>query len=187
MPARRAIPQADPQAQRIDPQPLPPRIQPLLIAPTKKPASVRPATVNSAFIERIESGMRSPRPLPDIAPGTVLILESDLSIRKLLRRLLERRGYSAVEVASARDLTQDVGKHLADLLVIDVSDPADQEALNEKALLALAHEHKGLKILALSMEAPRQNDIPQRLLTLPKPFSLDRFVECVDRLLEQRR
>lgn len=179
MPARRGIPNPEPAPiQRIQPQPLPPpRTPPRLMTPTQKP------TVNSAFIERIEAGMRSPRPLPDTAPGTVLILESDLSIRKLLRRLLERRGYSAVEVMNARDLKQDLASHLPDLLVIDLSD----SSAGEQGLAALVHAHPGLKILALSMETPLQNEMPDRLQTLSKPFSLDRFVDCVNRLLEQRR
>lgn len=178
MPARRAIPNPEPEPiPRIEPQPLPPpRTHPRLIPPTKK------ATVTSAFIERIEAGMRSPRPLPDTTPGTVLILESDLSIRKLLRRLLERRGYSAVEVAQAVDLKNELDKHLPDLLVIDFSGSSDSSA-GEQALVTLARAHPGLKILALSTEGPLPYAMSDRMQTLPKPFSLDRFVDCVNRLL----
>lgn len=115
----------------------------------------------------------------------MLILESDLSIRKLLRRLLERRGYLAVEVAHARDLNNELDNRLADLLVIDVSNPdaSDNSAIDGPALLALARANPSLRILALSVEAPLHNEIPNRVLTLPKPFSLDRFVDCVNRLL----
>lgn len=184
MPSRRGIPTVDPASpQRIEPQPLPAaRNQPRVIPPARKAG-----TVTSAFIERLESGMRSPRPLPDTPPGAVLILESDLSIRKLLRRLLERRGYSAVEIAHVGDLKTELANGLADLLVIDVSDRegSDRQTMDMAFLFALARTHPGLKILALSMDAPLHNEIPKRLLTLPKPFSLDRFVDCVDRLLER--
>jgi CheY-like chemotaxis protein len=115
-------------------------------------------------------------------PGAILILESDFSIRKLLCRLLERRGYSTVEVAKAEDLASALRRLPADLVVIDVSIAG---ANGMKALLALARVHPHLKILALSAEPTEASDIPGRLLALPKPFPLESFVDCVDRLLER--
>jgi CheY-like chemotaxis protein len=179
MPSWNAVPNVDPLAPPwIEPEALQsPRLQPRLIPPARKQG-----TVTSAFIERLEAGLRSPRSLPD-TPRDILILESDLSIRKLLRRLLERRGYRAVEIERMGDLQAQLENHsLADLLVIDV---AASDAPDVKALVALARAHPGLKILALSVEAPEANEIPKRLVMLPKPFSLDRFVQCVDRLLEK--
>jgi CheY-like chemotaxis protein len=178
MPARHPLPNIDPPVhQCIEPEPfLSPRIQPRLILSPRKPG-----TVTSAFIERLEAGLRSPKPLPD-KPCDILILEKDLSIRKLLRRLLDRRGYRTVEIAEIGELDTGLDNSLSDLLVIDVS---DNESMDVGALVALARAHPGLKILALSVAAPEHNGIPNRLLMLPKPFSLDRFVECVDRLLKE--
>jgi CheY-like chemotaxis protein len=122
------------------------------------------------------------------APGEILILESDLSIRKLLLRLLERRGYMTAEVAPSEDLAAELRERRAGLLVIDVSNTA---ASSWKDLLALAAALPSLKILALSEESPatppQDHEIPGRLLTLPKPFALDSFVDSVDRLLERTR
>ena len=142
-------------AYRIDVAPiLPPRSQPRLIPPRKAEAA------RSAFIERLEAGIRSPKPLPDMSPGSVLILEGDLSIRKLLRRLLDRRGYKTVEVAQAADLETELRNGFADLLVIDVS---ESEPIGTPALVSLARAHPGLKILALSVEASQSHQLPGRL------------------------
>ena len=115
-------------------------------------------------------------------PGPILILESDLSIRKLLRRLLERRGYLTVEISQAADLAGALRDRRADLLIVDVSAVPETGVAG---LVALAHAFPRLKILALSTETLQDSEIPGRLLALPKPFALDRFVDCVDRLLER--
>lgn len=180
MPARRAVPIIDPLLPPpIEPEALQsPRSHPRLI-----PSGRKAGTVTSAFIERIEAGMRSPRPLPDTPPGVILILESDLSIRKLLRRLLDRRGYSTVEIEQSGNLKTELENRVADLLVIDVT---ENEPISVQALVSLARAHPGLKILALSTEAAQDYEMPNRLVMLLKPFSLDRFVECVDRLTRGR-
>jgi len=130
-----------------------------------------------------------PRPLPRLVepppiadeplrftrPRSILILESDPSIRKLLRRLLDRRGYFTHEVSEANDLPAELRERRVDLLII-------ADGLN--SALALAHVHPNLKILALSLESGNGAEIPGRCLTLPKPFSLESFLESVDRLLE---
>jgi hypothetical protein len=51
------------------------------------------------------------------------------------------------------------------------------------AVLKLARALPGLKILALSSEPLPDNESPERLLVLPKPFPLDSFVDGVDHLL----
>jgi CheY-like chemotaxis protein len=117
---------------------------------------------------------------PDFAaPGAVLILEDDLSIRKLLRRLLERRGHFTVEIAQADDLAAEMLDRRVDLLIVDVS---TVEA-GVEAVFEFARALPSLKILAISGEPVRANEIQDRLLVLPKPFPLDSFVDGVDRLL----
>jgi DNA-binding NtrC family response regulator len=68
--------------------------------------------------------------------------------------------------------------------VIDVSATG---ADGVQALVELGRVHPNLKILALSGASLARSDhadeIPGRFLTLPKPFGLDSFVACVDRLL----
>jgi hypothetical protein len=115
------------------------------------------------------------QPLRFTRARSILILESDPSIRKLLCRLLDCRGYFTHEVIQPDDLPTELRERRVDLLII-----ADE--LN--SLLAAAHVHPHLKILALSSESLSGAEIPSRCLALAKPFSLESFLESVDRLLE---
>jgi CheY-like chemotaxis protein len=154
--------------------PVPPAA-PLLVMP-------RPVTASKPSAQPPAG---APVPLaPDFSgPGAVLILEDDLSIRKLLRRLLERRGHFAVEIAQADDLAAEMLDRRVDLLIVDVS---TVEA-GVEAVFEFARALPSLKILAISGEPLRANEIPDRLLVLPKPFPLDSFVDGVDRLLARSR
>lgn len=164
----------------IQPEPIQPRNNELQIdgLPSAKKEIPGIEPENAAATPRELSA----QPVPAAARGPILILESDLSIRKLLRRLLERRGYFTVEVSHAGQLAGELRARPADLLIVDVSAAAE---IGVEAVVALAREHPSLKILALSEETVQDNEIPDRLLALLKPFPLDRFVDCVDRLLER--
>jgi len=120
-------------------------------------------------------------PCPAV-PATVLIVESDFSIRKLLGRLLERRGYLTLEIAQPEDLAAALRDLRADLVVMDVSLAGTNAA---QTLAALAADHPSLKILALSAEPLEDHEVPGRLSALLKPFPLDSFVDSVDRLLQR--
>ncbi len=122
------------------------------------------------------------QPLRFTRPRSVLILESDPSIRKLLRRLLDRRGYFTREVVEPEDLAGRVARAARGL--------ADQStallgANGLDAVLALADVHPNLKILALSRESLNGAEIPGRCVALTKPFSIGKlFSNASDRLLE---
>ncbi len=166
---------------------------PLLVMPVRHdlPAlrPVEPASIESPVAEPelpeekpAEIHTLPSQPAPAAVPGPILILESDLSIRKLLRRLLERRGYFIVEIAEAEGLALELRGRRASLLIVGAS---TMDARGVEALVALARSHPALKILALSTHSFEGREIPGRLQALPKPFGLDRFVECVDRLLDR--
>jgi CheY-like chemotaxis protein len=127
-----------------------------------------------------EIPISSARALRADRPGAILILENDLPIRNLLWRLLERRGYSSVQIQETENLADELKAHSAELLVIDVSTTKGIDTA-----IALARIHPNLKILALVARSPDGDAIPGRLQVLPKPFALDSFVDCVDRLLER--
>jgi hypothetical protein len=155
----------------IDPEPVRvPRNEPQLVP--LSPQDVAQVEVVPPALPAVVEPETSRRPAIACPPGSILILENDLSIRKLLRRLLERRGYSTVEIARSEDLDGELNGRPVDLLIVDVS---------AAAASALAGAYPNLKILALSTESLA--DIPGRLLALPKPFPLDSFVDSVDRLL----
>jgi len=161
----------------------------LLNLDSEKPRRIEPEPIISAARPEMEERgteaierppIETSQPLPAAASGPILILESDLSIRKLLRRLLERRGYFTVEISHAGNLAGELRDRRADLLIVDVSAVPETGV---EGLVELAHAYPTLKILALSAESLQDSEIPGRLLALPKPFALDRFVDCVDRLL----
>jgi CheY-like chemotaxis protein len=176
IPARREILNINSIApHRIEPEPLrPARPQPRLVPPM--PIAPVP-------IENLAPPAPSTEPL-SVPQGPVLILESDLSIRKLLRRLLERRGYFTVEIARPDGITSECRDRRPGLLVIDVS---DTPAIGAEALTELTQDHPGLKILVLSADPVADVEVPGRVLTLTKPFSLDSFIDYVDRLLGPSR
>jgi CheY-like chemotaxis protein len=142
-------------------------------APQEEPAEVR--TVPA-------------QPILAAVPGSILILEGDLSIRKLLCRLLQRRGYSTAEIAQAEELAAELNDGLFDLLIADVSATGTTDV---GALAALAYAHPRLKILALALSAKsvtsakHDHEVSSRLFALPKPFAMDSFVDCVDRIMER--
>jgi CheY-like chemotaxis protein len=121
------------------------------------------------------------QPLPFTRPRSILILESDPFVRKLLCRLLHRRGYFTHEVVDADDLGAELRERRVDLLIIEAS-LASSSGLD--ATLAFARLHPSLKILALSAEPLNGAEISGRCLALAKPFASQMFLECVDRLLE---
>jgi len=123
----------------------------------------------------VEPPPMADQPVGFTRPRSVLILESDASVRKLLRRLLDRRGYFIHEVMDAEDLPAELRERRVDLLII-----ADEP----NSVLAATHVHPTLKILALSMEPLNGAEIPGRCLGLAKPFASQMFLESVDRLLE---
>jgi CheY-like chemotaxis protein len=181
MPARRKLLALDANSpRRIEPEPVQSqRSLPLLIPPGSKLDVVAPAFIESP---EPEPAPEPPQPLIAVQPGSILILEDDLSIRKLLRRLLDRRGYFTVEIANIGDVAAALLERRAGLLIVDISATADTAVTD---VAALADAHPALKILALSAETIQDIEIPGRLLLLPKPFPLDSFIDCVERLREQ--
>ena len=126
----------------------------------------------------IDASRRLLPPAPPAEPRSILIVGDDPAIRKLLRRLLDRRGYVTHEIADASEIPGEMQRRPVDLLIIDaMTDVRDPEIL-----FSFARARPDLKILALSLDSV-QSALPPGCLRLTKPFSLDRFLECVDRLL----
>jgi CheY-like chemotaxis protein len=175
------------QAPSIEPHALQPHGQePRLISlPPVRPVAGNLEPVEAIQPSPVEAPLASPtlpaQPAAFSARGQIVILENDLSIRKLLRRLLERRGYATTELSLPEDLEGELRHRRADLLIMDIA-AAGPPGL--EAAVELSRAYPDLKILALSAESLNGNVIPGRLLALPKPFPLDSFVDCVDRLLD---
>lgn len=140
---------------------------PLLVMPARQPiAEIDPVEPPQAakLVPLREASSTSRR------PAAILIHARDLSINKLLRRLLERRGYLVVDVSDARG---------TDLLIVDVEDEAAMTYTS-----ALPDGEFARKVLVLAAGAGTPPALPERFVILQKPFALDTFVQTVDRLLQ---
>jgi CheY-like chemotaxis protein len=129
----------------------------------------------------VELPLTAAQPVRFIRLRSILILENDPSIRKLLRRLLHRRGYFTHEVLQPEDIPAELRERRVDLLIIDAS---LMGANGLDAALAPASVHPNLKILTLSVDSSGGAEIHGRCSALTKPFSSETFLESVDRLLE---
>jgi len=92
-----------------------------------------------------------PRPLPRRATGseTILVVEDEESLRRLVRRLLESAGYTVLTAANGEDALLTCERHTGkiDLLLTDVVMPR----MNGRVLAErLAKTRPGLKILYMS-------------------------------------
>ncbi len=116
-------------------------------------------------------------PYLPVLPPSVLILDSDPAVRKLLRRLLERSGYFVTELAGVEDL--ELRPRRFDLLIADLSPlrQADLEIMKQLAAL-----HPGMKIIQLSSQ-PLAGAAPDGSLVLSKPFHGDALLEMVRQAL----
>src|SRR5580658_10489703 len=110
-------------------KPAEPPLAPVLIMPRHlievDPVHPHPAVPDFAEPPRAHplSILFEPPPIADqpprvTRPRSVLILESDPSIRKLLRRLLDRRGYFTHEVIQPDDLPAELHERRVDLLIV---------------------------------------------------------------------
>lgn len=128
---------------------------------------------------------------PDAFEGsaTILVVDDEPRMRRLVRRMLSELGYQVLEAenatAAARMLGQDVS---IDLLFTDVVMPGEMDG---RALGSWALQHRpGLKVLLTS-------GFPQRLTTneapsgeplplLEKPYSKEQLQEAVQTLLDMQ-
>jgi PAS domain S-box-containing protein len=100
---------------------------------------------------------------------TLLLVEDSEAVRRLLRRYLERHGYTVIEAASGIDALRAIKHHEGplDLLVADVVLPKmDGRALARQ----LERERPGLRVLYMSGfsdDAPSGREVP----LLQKPFT----------------
>jgi CheY-like chemotaxis protein len=110
------------------------------------------------------------------AAPLILVADIDPSIRKLLRRVLERQGYAIHELATPNDIVSTLRDSQVDLVITDLNLPR-REALETIPLLQA--QYPDLKIILLSGywadEVCQSNDVA----LLPKPFRTQMLLESV--------
>jgi CheY-like chemotaxis protein len=122
-------------------------------------------------------------PAAAAAMPTVLVVDDDEAMRKLLRRMLERTGFTVVTAVNGRDGMERFREHPADIVVTDMMMPeVDGAAL----IRGLRGEWPEVRIIAISgVEYPHlRNALGYGAkATLRKPVDAIRLVETVQRVL----
>ena len=152
-------------------------------APPARAIKPRPAPQRATSINSAPPPAKTTLPPPARkrpAAACILIADGDLAIRKLLRRVLERQGYTIRELATPDAIESELASSHIDLVITDLDSPRREAA---DAITALRAEYPGLKIILLSAYSSREASQTSRAhgasAVLPKPFHTDALLESV--------
>jgi two-component system cell cycle sensor histidine kinase/response regulator CckA len=118
---------------------------------------------------------------------TILVVEDEDGVRKLVKRMLERAGYTVLTAANGKEALQLIEQHgeAIDLIITDVVMPGmSGPALAERARQA----HRRMKVLYVSGYTDENLQgavIPRGAEFLAKPFSAEKVLHAVRRVLEE--
>ncbi len=130
--------------------------------------------------------------LAPLSPVSILLLDPDDMLRKLLARLLNKMGYNVREAARTQDALLQLEAKTIDLVIANMNDVnlnGDPPAVIRK----LRNTHPELKILAHSVtESAKFSEDSSgrsrgRLVVLPKPSRTSAVIEGVRELAPTRR
>jgi CheY-like chemotaxis protein len=149
-------------------------------APAARPVKVeRPAISILPPPVAVKEIAKEQTVVPAAAPS-ILVADSDPSIRKLLRRVLERQGYAVHELPTPDNIASELRVNPVDLLITDLGLPRQEAA---EAVPVLRAEYPNLKIILLSgylsSDTRQSNQIHGALAVLPKPFPTELLLESV--------
>lgn len=145
-----------------------------------------PRCHGTAAVEATSCEVQSQPPRP-LAGGTVLIVDDEPAVRRLVTELLKDLGYATIEaddsIAAAKLLRSDIE---LDLLITDFGLPG---GLNGRELAALGRQRREhLKVLIITgyveNTEPGPQDWPRGVQLLAKPFTIDALTDCIRNLEE---
>lgn len=117
--------------------------------------------------------------------ASILIVDDDEMVRRVLRRMLETAGYEVREAPNGKVAMQECERQPVDLLITDIFMP-EQEGM--ETISSLRRNRPNLKIIAISGVAGDHYLKMARLLgaraTLQKPLRLGVVLETVRTTLE---
>ncbi len=122
------------------------------------------------------------------AAATIVLVEDEDMVRRLVSRVLEMEGYRVVEATSGEEGLEILEGEEADLLLTDITLPGRVNGI-ELGRKALA-EHRDLKLICMSGSTEDEMDEDLRARAagatafLGKPFSPSQLVETVHWLLD---
>ncbi len=132
------------------------------------------------------SDLALPGRLRDGCGTRILVSDPEGSIRALLRRILERQGYSVDALANPGNLTEELAVRDVDLVIADLDLP-DAQAI--AAADAFRRAHQNLDVILLSgcwLSRKSSADAALRGIdVLRKPFRTQMLLDCVESMLSK--
>lgn len=150
----------------------PPLVAPLPIAPP-----VAPTVRDDAFLDDLEL-VDEPRAgdievAPSVARATILLVEDEDTLRRVMRDLLEQEGYRICEARDGAEALEQVDRHNPDLVLLDLNLP-NVDGYSVLAQLRSRPATMDLPVVVLSARGDEDNEV--RVLRLgatdflTKPF-----------------
>ena len=144
------------------------------------------------YLPRVDAAVESTRPDPVIPASlrgseAILLVEDQEEVRKLVRRMLEARGYRMLVAASGPEALRLAEQHRGtiDLLVTDVVMPGMS---GREVALLLAPAHPKMKVLYLSgytdESVVRHGILEPGIAFLQKPFSAETLARKLREVLD---
>lgn len=131
-----------------------------------------------------ESDTQSSAPVATADAGTILVVDDDPAIRRVLARTLERVGYSVLQAAGGTEGLEMLRSHgpAVDLVVLDVIMP---DLSGWEVLTAIQKERDVPRVIIQSGFMTEVDDDAAALADafLRKPYELDEFLDTVRRVL----
>jgi len=111
----------------------------------------------------------------------VLVVDDDLPIRRLVRSVLSRRGFSVDEAPGGREALEKIAWDGYDAIVLDLTMP---DISGYDVLGAISQVRPNSKcVVIISAAGPAdfaKADAPIVRAKLPKPFDIEKLVEAVE-------
>lgn len=112
--------------------------------------------------------------------ATILLVEDDAHLQRLLRRILIGDGYTVLTADHGLEALDHLTRHHVDLVVTDGQMP---QMSGDQLIVHLRANHPGLRILALSGGDKAADPSSGAVPSLFKPFELQEFLTVVRDLL----
>ena len=140
-------------------------------------------------------GSEIPCAINSVAPGaaqssgTILLVEDEAPVRAIARRILARQGYTVIEAANGREALRCAENHAGEIDVV-VTDMVMPEMSGRAFADEFSELHPDTPVLFVSGytddEILRRGALAPRTAFLEKPFTPDKLIDAVHRVLAGR-
>jgi CheY-like chemotaxis protein len=115
-----------------------------------------------------------------MSSGTVLVVDDEPEVRRLLQDFLSDRGYEVLVAADAQEALASLDAHRPDLVLLDIAMPGMDGV---EALRRIATGYPAVRVIVVT--ANTEISVTSKLLAMgavdyiPKPFDLDYLEQAV--------